>query len=106
VKNLSLLMVILLFLFAGGALTTMLSGAGSSGLLSPIQQTADPAASTLQAEPWQAEQLFLLIVIVLLIVVGIGVGTAMVMWILHREIAEVKAMPVDSQAKAVGAKRS
>ena len=106
VKNLFLLVVILVLLFAGGALTTMFSGSDSSGLLSPIQQTDDPAASTIQAEPWQAEQLFLLVVFVLLTVIGIGVGIAVVMWFLHREIAEVKAMPVGSQSEAVGVKES
>lgn len=105
-KNLSLLIVILFLLFVGGALTTILSGGGASGLLSPIQQTDDPAASTLQAEPWQAEQLFLLIVFILFVVAGIGAGTAIVMWILHREITEVKAMPVNSRTEAVGAKET
>ena len=105
-KNLSLLIVILVLLFAGGALTTMFSGGGSSGLISPIQQTEDPAASTMQAESWQAEQLFLLVVFVVLTVGGIGFGTAIVMWYLHREISEVKAMPVGSQTEALGAKES
>ena len=106
VKNLFLLIVILALLFAGGALTTMFSGSDSSGLLSPIQQTDDPAASAIQAEPWQAEQLFLLVVFVFLTVTGIGVGIAVVMWFLHREIAGVKAMPVGSPSGAVDVKES
>ena len=105
-KNLSLLIVILVLLFVGGALTTMFSGSGSSGLLSPIQQTTDPAASTIQAEPWQAEQLFLLVVFVLLSMVGMGIGIAIIMWFLDRKITAVRAMPVGSQTEAVGAKET
>lgn len=105
-KNLSFLIVILVLMFIGGSLTTMFSGTDSSGPISPIQQTDDPAASTTQAEPWQAEQLFLLVVFVMLTVFGIGIGTAAIMWFLHREISEAKAAPVSSPTETVSAAKT
>lgn len=89
-RRLGIVFGILAILFVGGALSILLSDGGSS-LLPFLQQTADSEASTLNAESWQAEQLFLLIGFILFNMVGIGVTIAAIMWFLHRNVATVRS---------------
>ena len=98
-NRLSLLITVLVVLIVGGALTTMFSGSDSSSVLPVVRQTDDPAASTLDVESWQAEQLFLVIVFVLFGVGGLATGIAALMWFLNREILNARAMPAKEIAE-------
>ena len=85
--------VILFLLFLGGGITVLLSGGNTSRLLPTSRQTSDPAASTLEAETWQADQLFLCVLMILLGVISIGTLMAFIMWLLSRQIASARRMP-------------
>lgn len=92
-RRLGILVGILGLLFVGGALSIMLAqGSGyDSSLLPFLQTTSDAAGSTLSAEPWQAEQFFLLVVFILFNMLGIGATIAVVMWFLHRGVKVARA---------------
>lgn len=92
-KRLGVLFVILGVLFVGGALSILLSESGSS-FLPFLHQTSDAEASTLAAEPWQVEQLVLLIGFILFNMIGIGATIAAVFWFLHRGVATVRRTPL------------
>lgn len=87
-NRLVIIVGILIVLAGGGMLTTQLVSQGSDlGSLMPyLQQTTDPAASPLQAEPWQAEQFILLVGFILFNMVGIGATIALIMWFLDRGV--------------------
>ena len=96
-NRLYLLVVVFILLFIGGALTTMLSREDASGVVSTVKQTNDPAASVMEVESWQAEQLFLFVLFVLASVIGMATAVALVMWFLNRQIVAVKVVPVRSE---------
>lgn len=96
-RRLGIVFFILAILFVGGALSILLSD-GSSGLLPFLQQTSDAEASTLNAEPWQAEQLFLLVGFILFNMVGIGVTIAVIMWFLHRNVVTARGTAPQTSA--------
>lgn len=103
-----LLVGVLILLIIGGGLSTQLSGGVSdlSDLLPFLQTTSNPEASAMEAEPWQAEQFFLLIVFILFNMVGIGATIAVIMWFLHRGVSEARAEPEEESAKRGRARRS
>jgi hypothetical protein len=82
--------VLLFLLTIGGALTTLLVD-GENTVLPVLQQSSDPEASVSDAEPWQAEQLFLLVLVIVGSLVGIAGGTALVMWFMDRQVRNIRA---------------
>lgn len=90
-KRYSYLIIFLGLLIAGGFLTTLNQSGGIGSFLPFLRQTGDAAASTDAIEPWQAEQLFLLISFVMINIIGIGATLAGLFWFLNRGVAEAKA---------------
>lgn len=83
-------------LLIGGGLTAISQAGGLADVLPYLQTSNDTAASTAYAEPWQAEQLFLLVGFLVVNMVGIGATIAGLMWILHRG---VKASTAEAEAE-------
>lgn len=78
-------MIVFLGLLIAGGFMTAISGAGGIGEFLPIlQQSGDSAAATEMIEPWQAEQLFLMIGFILFNIIGIGATLAGIFWLLNR----------------------
>lgn len=90
VRRLGFLVFLLVLLAGGGLLTTLLMNGGVDTLLPYLQQTSNPEASPISAEPWQVEQLFLFIGFVLSSLLGIGIVIAVIMWFLNRQVTIVK----------------
>ena len=89
-ERMAVLIAALFILAAGGFITAILSGNDLSDVLPFLIQTSDPEANPLRAEPWQAEQIFLLIGFILFNMVGIGATIAVIMWLLHRGVRQVE----------------
>lgn len=90
-QRITVLIAAVFILGAGGFITALLGGSELSDLLPFLIQTSDPEANTLVAEPWQAEQLFLLVGFVLFNLVGMGATIAVLMWVLHRGVVGIRA---------------
>lgn len=88
-KKLVFVAVTMIMLLAGGGLTSMILSGGGRSLF--IQQTDIPDASTLATAPWQAEQLVLLVGFLLFNLIGMAATIAVVMWLLHRGVKQVRA---------------
>lgn len=101
-KNAAIVVIIIFIILAGGGLLTAIAGdAGSITELLPfLQQTGNPEASVMEAEPWQVEQLFLLIGFLLFNIIGIGLTIAGIMWFLNRQVTIVRAIEVEQEAEA------
>ena len=93
-QRMAVLIAALFILAASGFITAILSGNELADVLPFLIQTSDPEANPLRAEPWQAEQIFLLIGFILFNMIGIGATIAVVMWLLHRGVREVHAEEV------------
>jgi hypothetical protein len=92
VKKYIFLIIFLGLLVVGGFVTTLSGGAGSIGDFLPfLRQTGSTAASTDYIEPWQGEQLILMIGFILVNIIGIAVTLAGLFWFLNRGIALAKA---------------
>lgn len=92
-RGLAILLGLLVLVVIGGFITTQL---GDGGLVSVVEQTNNPSASTSQIEGWQAEQFFLLVGFLVVNMVGIGVTIAGVMWWLNRGVKQAEAMEVEA----------
>ncbi len=101
-KYLTAIVVIALVLILGGGLTMQLANTTDSAEIIPffLVQSNQPEASTLQAAPWQAEQLVLFIGFILINLIGIGATITLVMWFLHRNVKIAEATP-NKETKAV-----
>lgn len=89
-RRFGVILLLLVLLLVGGSLTAQfVTGEGS--VLSGVQQTNNPSASTLVAEPWQAEQFILLVGFLLFNLIGIGATIALIMWYLDRNVRIAKA---------------
>ncbi len=96
------IILILVILVSGGFLTTIMGDGGSVGDVLPfLHQTSNPAASVMEAEGWQTEQLFLLTGFILFNMIGIGLTLAGIMWFLNRQVTIVRAMETEQDAEAV-----
>jgi hypothetical protein len=84
----TILMAVLIVLAGSGFITSVLSGRDISDVLPFLVQTSDPEANAMAAEPWQAEQIFILIGFILFNLIGIGATIAAIMWFLHRGVVE------------------
>lgn len=90
-KRLAVIVGVLLILIIGGGLTAQLTTNRDATTFLPVLRTVDnPDGSTLAISPWQGEQLFLLVGFVLVNVIGIGATIAIVIWLLHRFVAQAK----------------
>jgi hypothetical protein len=89
VRKLLFVAVIVIVLLVGGGLTSMIMVGGGRSLF--IQQTDIPDASTLMAAPWQAEQLVLLVGFILFNLIGMAATIAIVLWLLHRGVKQVRS---------------
>lgn len=89
-KRFGVIVLLLVLLIVGGSLTAQFV-TGDGSVLSGVQQTNNPSASTLVAEPWQAEQFVLLAGFLLFNLIGIGATIALIMWYLDRNVRIVKA---------------
>jgi hypothetical protein len=89
VRRLAFVAVVVVVLLVGGGLTSMILVGGSRSLF--IQQTDIPDASTMLAAPWQAEQLVLLVGFLLFNLIGMAATIAVVMWLLHRGVKQVRS---------------
>ncbi|PJF21171.1 MAG: hypothetical protein CUN56_12445 [Phototrophicales bacterium] len=102
-RKYAILAFCLMILAAGGVLTVIDQAGGVGNLLPTLQQTADPAASTMAVEPWQAEQLFLLLGFIIFNMIGIAATIAFVMFVLHRNVRAVKGDAAISEDSAEAA---
>lgn len=84
-KALGAIIVILVVLLAGGAITSNLL---SSDLA--IQQTTDPSGDFLTATPDQAVAFILVTGFILLNVLGAGLTLMIVFWLLNRQVTAVR----------------
>jgi hypothetical protein len=105
VGRLVIVLGLLVVLVVGGALTIQLvsSDGDVASLLPYLQQTDSPEASPLHAEPWQAEQFFLLVGFLLFNLIGIGATIALIMWVLDRQVKIARAT-ASASAEAEGEK--
>ncbi len=92
-KNLLIVVGIAVLLVIGGGLTAQLRSVGPDGSLIPffLVQSDSPEASTLEAAPWQAEQLVIFIGFIVFNLIGIAATIALVMWFLHRGVKVAEA---------------
>lgn len=92
-KNLLIIVGIAVLLILGGGLTAQLRSTGPDESLIPffLVQSDSPEASTMEAAPWQAEQLILLVGFLLFNMIGIAVTIMVVMWFLHRGVKIAEA---------------
>lgn len=97
-RRLGFLVFVLVVLAAGGMLTTLLANGGVDNLLPFLHQTSNPEASTMMAEPWQLEQLFLLVGFILVNLLGIGVTIAIIVWFLNRQVSIVRSSGTNTAA--------
>jgi hypothetical protein len=88
----TVLITVLMILGGSGFITAVLTSHNISEVLPFLVQTSDPEASAMAAEPWQAEQIFILIGFILFNMIGIGVTIGLIMWFLHRGVAESRAV--------------
>ncbi len=84
-KALGAIIVILVVLLAGGAITSNLL---SSDLA--IQQTTDPSGDFLTATPDQAVAFILVTGFILFNVLGAGLTLMIVFWLLNRQVTAVR----------------
>lgn len=80
--------VVILLLISGGLTMQLMVGGGPNPLF--IEQVSSADASTLEAAPWQSEQLVLLVGFILFNLIGMGVTIAVVMWFLHRGVKQAE----------------
>jgi hypothetical protein len=94
-RRIMVMVVIVFLLLAGGALTVQIgqyNNRAESVVPFLLKQTSDPEASTFEAVPWQAEQLFWLVGFILFNLVGIALTIMGVMWFLNRGAARARAV--------------
>lgn len=97
----SILITVLMVLAGSGFITTVLTGNDISEVLPFLVQSSDPEANAMAAEPWQAEQIFILIGFILFNLIGIGATIALIMWFLHRGVVESRvSMGLDAATEA------
>lgn len=91
-KRLGIILVLLVILIAGGALTARNASTPNTIPLPGLIRTTDnPEASVMAMTDWQAEQFFLAIGFILFNVVGIAVTITIVVWLLDRQVRRAKA---------------
>jgi hypothetical protein len=100
VRRLALFVVVLVLLLAGGGLTANLANnqQGISFLLPILPQTDHPDASVFVSTPWKSELLFLLVGAIVSSLIGGGLVLALVMWVLHRQVREARALEDSDKA--------
>ena len=87
-KALGAIVVVLVVLLAGGAITSNLL---SSDLA--IQQTTDPSGDFLTATPDQAVAFILVTGFIIFNVLGAGLTLMIVFWLLNRQVTAVRQAP-------------
>lgn len=90
-KGFILFVVLLIVLFAGGALTAQLTANQGAGVLPILEVTSSPDASRTVMQPWKAEQFFLMIGFILFNLIGIAATLALLFWLADRGIRRSKA---------------
>lgn len=91
-RTLGVIVGLVVLLIVGGALTAFFAGDGGlNDILPTLQQTNNASGSTLEVEPYQAEQFFLLVGFLLFNLIGIGATLAVIFWFLNRGIKESQA---------------
>ena len=93
-RRIMALIVIVFLLLAGGALTVQIgqyNNRAESVVPFLLKQTDNPEASTFEAVPWQAEQLFWLVGFILFNLVGIALTIMGLMWFINRGSARARA---------------
>jgi hypothetical protein len=94
VKRLAFFVVLMLLLVIGGGLTAQLAANNNnSESIVPfaLKQTNDPNASVFTSVSWKSEQFFLFVGFILFNMIGMGATIAIVLWFLHRGVAQSKA---------------
>jgi hypothetical protein len=91
VKRFGFVVVLLLVLLAGGALTALLVSNEDATILPVLQTTQSADASPTVVLPWKADQLFLLIGFLLFNLIGMAVTIAVVIWLLDRGVRRSRA---------------
>ena len=84
-KRLGALVLIMIVLLGGGAITSDLF---SSDLA--IRQTIDPSGDALTATPDQAVAFMLVVGFIITNVIGAGLTLALVFWLLNRQVTVVR----------------
>lgn len=95
-QRLALLIVILIVLIGGGALSTQLLNGDASSFPAAVIQTSDIESSVFQAAPWQAQQFFLFVGFLVFNLLGIGITIALILWFLNRGVARARATEPES----------
>jgi len=98
VRRVGILVGLLILVAAGGGLTAIVGDNGIESILPFLRQSSNPAASAMEAESWQSEQLILLAGFILFNMVGIGATIAGIMWFLNRQVAIVRAEEAEDEA--------
>lgn len=89
-KRFTILVVLLLFLLAGGGLTAVLISTNGN-VLPVLQQVGAPDASPTTMLPWKANQFFLLVAFALFNLVGIAVTIAIILWLIDWGVRRSRA---------------
>jgi hypothetical protein len=91
--TIAILVAVIVVLIIGGGITTIMDSNqnGGSGILPFLRQSNDPEGSALEAEPWQAEQFFILVGFVLFNLIGMGVTITALFWFLSKGVAVARA---------------
>lgn len=90
-QRMTILVALVFLMAAGGMMTSLLSGRELADVLPFLEQTSNREASTLYAEAWQTEQLFLMIGFIVFNMVGIAATIAVIIWFLNRGVTQVQA---------------
>lgn len=98
-RRIAIIIAVVLILIIGGGLTAQLLTSGNN-FLPTLEQVADPEASALAVEPWEAQQFVLLVGFILFNLVGMGVTIALIFWLVSRQIAIVRAQPTNPTTNA------
>ncbi len=102
-KRFGFVIVLLLILLVGGALTSLLIANSGSGVLPILQTVGSPEASPTVMTAWKANQLFALVGFILFNLVGMAVTIAVILWLLDRGVRRSKA---EGRAVTAAAKSS
>jgi hypothetical protein len=99
--TIAILVAVIVVLIIGGGITTIMDSNqhGESGILPFLRQSNDPEGSALDAEPWQAEQFFILVGFVLFNLIGMGMTIAALFWFLSRGVAVARATDTPKPAE-------
>jgi hypothetical protein len=100
-RRASILISLVILLILGGYVSIAISQQGSGAIPGLQPQTSNPNASPMAVTPMKGAQFLIFSAIALGSVVGLGVVTALVFWLLNRQVVKVEKEP-DAQLRTTG----